>query len=194
MKQLLAFLMMITLLLAACDKGDQAPDLSQAKPGEKITLSEDVRLEGVPYSVVPYGSQPALAFTDLKLSRDGDTIQGKANFTRQGQDDFTLVVYLSMADELLITYLDSESNLTMNLPGGMGLFGANGYELSGDETGAIEFWLTAKVFNGYDVTGKKGTVYFFAVPGTVNSRSSLPADQTDPNTYQASSNVLERGF
>jgi hypothetical protein len=192
MKQLVVFLTLVALLLAACGKSDSVPDLSQAMPGEEVTLSEQ-SLDFVPQSVVPYGTEPALSFTDLELTQQGDTIQGKVNFSRQGQDDFTLVVYLNMSDELLVGYLDAEQNLILHLPGGTVLFGVQGYQLS-SETGSIEFSLTAKVFGGFNVTGGKGTAFVFSVPGTVNPRSTLPGDQTDPETYQANSNLLEMEF
>lgn len=192
MRHLLVFLMVVALSLAACGKSDGVPDLSAATPGEEVTLSE-LSLD-FPQSVVPYGTEPALAFTDLELTQKGDTIHGKVNFTRQGQDDFTLVVYLNMSDEVLIGYLDAEQNLILHLPGGTVLFGVQGYQLSASETGTIEFSLTAKVFGGFNVTGGKGTAYVFSVPGTVNPRSTLPGDQTDPETYQANSNLLEMEF
>jgi len=94
-----------------------ATDLSQATPGAKVTLGQ-IDFKGIPQSVVPYGAKPALAFTDLELTKSGDMIRGKANFTRQGQGDFVLVVYLNMSDELLIGYLDADTNLTLNLPRG----------------------------------------------------------------------------
>jgi len=186
MKQLVVFLTVVALSLAACGKSDGVPDLSKATPGEEVTLSE-LSLDFFPQSVVPYGTEPALAFTDLELTQKGDFIYGKVNFTRQGQNDFTLVVYLDMSDELLIGYLDAEQNLILNLPGRTGLVGTQGYQFSGNETGSIEFSLTAKVFGGFNVTGGKGTAYVFSVPGTVNS-------QTDPGTYQANSNLIEMEF
>jgi hypothetical protein len=193
MKRILVPLTVMALLWVACSSGGAISDLSQAKPGKKMTMSQ-VDFKGIPQSVIPYGSKPTLAFTDLELTRNGDTINGKVNFTRQGQGDFVLVVHLSMQDEILVGYSDPERNLNLNLPGGTALFGIQGYKLSGEKTGRIEFSLTGKVFNGYDVRGKAGTAYVFAVPGTVNPQSLLPGDQTDPETYQANSNVLEKGF
>jgi hypothetical protein len=193
MKRILVPFIVMALLWVACSWGGGASDLSQAKPGKRLTMSQ-VGFKGIPQSVVPYGAKPALAFTDLELTRNGDTINGKVNFTRQDQGDFVLVAYLSMQDELLIGYSDPKKNLNLNLPGGTALFGLRGYELSGGKMGSIEFSLTGRVFNGYDVRGKEGTAYIFAVPGTVNPQSTLPGDQTDPETYQASSNVLEKGF
>jgi hypothetical protein len=181
------------MLPTASDESGGATDLSQATPGAKVAMGQ-MDVKGIPQSVVPYGAKPALVFTDLELTKTGDTIHGKVNFTRQGQDDFTLVAYLNMSDELLIGYSDVERNLNLHLPEGTALFGIQGYKLSGEKTGSIEFSLTGKVFNGYNVSGKKGTAYVFAVPGTVNPRSTLPGDQTDPETYQANSNVLEKGF
>ena len=193
MKRLLVFSVAVAVLLAACGTSDSAPDLSNAAPGEKVTLS-DLSTDFVPQAVVPYGAEPDLVFTGLDLTRKGDNIQGAVDFTRQGQDDFTLVVYLTMADEVLIGYLDAGQKLTLNLPGGGVAFGVEGYELSGNDTGSIEFSVPAKVYGGFDVSGEKGTAFVFAVPGTVNPRSTLPGEQTDPETYQANSNVIEIGF
>ncbi len=177
----------------AANESGGAADLSKATPGAKVTMGK-LDFKGIPQSVVPYGAKPALTFTDLELTKTGDTIRGKVNFTRQGQDDFTLVAFLNMSDELLIGYSDMEKNLNLHLPEGTVLFGTQAYKLSGEKTGSVEFSLTGKVFNGYNVSGKKGTAYVFAVPGTVNPRSTLPGDQTDPETYQANSNVLEKDF
>lgn len=194
MKRQAVFLMVVIMLLTGCGRTEGTPDFSQAMPGEKVILSEHVYTEVVPTSAVPYGTKPALAFTDLELSRDGDNLHGKASFARQGQDDFTLVVYLSMPHEVLIGYIDAEKRLILNLPDGTVLLGTQSYNLSGDKTGTIEFSLIAKTFNGYDVSGQQGTAYLFAVPGTVNPRSTLPGDQTDPQTYHANSNVLKADF
>ena len=194
MRRLLGYLLVISILLAACGKGGGATDLSQAKPGEKVILSESVQMDGFPASVIPYGAESALAFSDLELSRDGDTIHGKVSYTRQGQGDFTLVVYLSMADQLLIGYLDPEATLALALPSGTVLFGADGFQNTGDQAGTIEFSLAAKAFNGYNVSGQNGTAYIFSVPGTVNAHSFLPGDQTDPQSFQANSNVRQGEF
>jgi|GEM_PF-6303843 len=193
MKRLLVFSMVVAVLLAACGTSGSAPDLSNAAPGEKVTLS-DLSTDFVPQAVVSYGTEPDLAFSSLELTRKGDNIQGRVDFIRQGQGDFTLVVYLTMADEVLIGYLDAGQKLTLNLPGGGVAFGVEGYELSGNDTGSIEFSVPAKIYGGFDVTGEKGTAFVFAVPGTVNPRSTLPGDQTDPDTYQANSNLLEMKF
>jgi len=177
----------------AAGESGGATDLSQATPGAKVTIGQ-LDFKGIPQSVVPYGAKPALVLADLELTKAGDIIHGKVSFTGQGQDDFTLVAYLNMSDEVLVGYSDVKRNLNLHLPGGTVLFGTQGYKLSGEKTGSIEFSLTGKVFNGYNVSGKKGTAYVFAVPGTVNPRSTLPGDQTDPETYQANSNVIEKDF
>jgi hypothetical protein len=193
MKRILVPFAVMALLWVACSWGGGISDLSRATPGAKVTMGQ-IDVKGIPQSVVPYGAKPALVFTDLELTKTGDIIHGKVSFTRQDQGDFVLVAYLSMPDELLIGYSDPKRNLNLNLPGGTALFGIQGYKLSGEKTGSIEFSLTGKVFNGYNVSGKKGTAYVFAVPGTVNPRSTLPGDQTDPETYQANSNVVETDF
>ncbi len=218
MKRLLVFLTMLALLLTGCGSHEatsvssqatpgreviptETPGVheptsvfSQATPGEEVILTETLGFDTLPYAVVPYGREPALALSDLELAQEGDTINGKVSFVRQGQGDFTLVLYFNMPDELLIGYLDTEKELTLHLPDGTVLFGMGGYELSGEETGTLEFSLTAKVYNGYSVIGQSGTAYVFAVPGSVNPRSTLPGDQTDPKTYQANSNVVEADF
>jgi hypothetical protein len=194
MNRLLVFLTVMALLLASCGKNEAASAFSQAVPGEQVILTETRGFDVLPYSVVPYGREPALALSDLELTQEGGTIDGKVSFARQGQGDFTLVLYLSMPDELLIGYLDTEEDLTLHLPEGTVLFGMGGYELSGEKTGTLEFSLTAKVYNGYSVIGQSGTAYVFAVPGSVNPQSMLPGDQTDPKAYQANSNVIKAGF
>lgn len=218
MKRFLVLVTMLALLLAGCGGSEPtsvlseatpgeeviptetssvqeaAPDFSQATPGEEVLLTETLGFDVVPYAVVPYGRKPALALSSLELTQVGDRIDGRVSFAGQGQDDFTLVLYLSMPDELLVGYLDAEKNLTLHLPDGMVLFGTRGYELSGDNMGTLEFSLTAKVYSGYSVIGDSGTAYAFAVPGSVNPQSILPGDQNDPKTYQASSNVVEQDF
>lgn len=194
MNRPLAFLTVTALLLAGCGGNEATSALSQAVPGEQVILTETLGFDVLPYSVVPYGREPALALSDLELIQEGGTINGKVSFARQGQGDFTLVLYLSMPDELLIGYLDIEKELTLHLPDGTVLFGMGGYKLAGEETGTLEFSLQAKVYNGFSVVGQSGTAYIFAVPGSINPRSTLPGDQTDPKTYQASSNVVKKDF
>jgi len=194
MKLLWVNLTLMVLLLVGCGKTANVPDLSAVKPGEKVTLSEGLGADVIPQFVVPYGRSPALAFSNLEFTEQEGTIRGKVDFVRKGQDDFTLVAYLNMPDELLVGYLGAESNLNIHLPSGTVLFGSSGYRLAGEETGSIEFSLSGKSFNGYNVSGEKGTVYVFAVPGTVNPRSTLPGDQQDIETYQANSNVLTKEF
>jgi hypothetical protein len=177
------------VLLAACG-GGEASDLSQAAPGDKIVLSESVRLDGLPYAVIPYDTTPALALTSLQLEKAGDWLQGKVEYTRKGQDDFALVIHCTAPEQLLIGYLDPDTNLTLSLPSGGVLFGTRGYKLSGGESGTIEFALQYRQTGMYSLAGKT-TVSVFAVPGTVNPRSILPGEQTDPAVFQSNSNVLQ---
>jgi hypothetical protein len=178
------------VLLTACGGGGGS-DLSQAAPGDEIILSEGVRLEGLPHAVVPYGTAPALALRNLELERAGNALRGKVDYTRKGQKDFTLVVYCSAPKQLLVGYLDPEANLTLILPRGGVLFGTQGYQLSGGESGSIEFELSYRQAGMYSLAGSKATVSVFAVPGKVHPSSILPGEQVDPASFQANSNVLQ---
>lgn len=183
--------LVLIVSFAACGGGGSS-DLSQAQPGDEIILSEDVRLTGLPYAAIPYGATPALAFSNLQLEKDGDSLRGQMAYTRTGQDDFTLVVYCSAPKQLLVGYLDPELNLTLSLPSGAVLFGTQGYKLSGRESGSIEFAISYRQSGMYSLAGNKATVSVFAVPGTVNPRSTLPGDQVDPAVFQSNSNVLQQ--
>ena len=194
MKRLLIGLAITTLLVGACDQSAAVPDSFQAGPGERVTLSETLHFDAIPQFAVPYGSGSDLTLRNLELTERDGTISGKVDFDRTSQVGFTLVVYLSMADELLVGYLDQDADLTIDLPGGTVLFGISGYELTGDESGSLQFSLNARVFNGYDVADAQGTVYVFAVPGEVHPQGTLPGDQTDVTTYQANSNILVDEF
>ena len=44
------------------------------------------------------------------------------------------------------------------------------------------------------IKGAQGSVFVFAVPGTVNPRRILPESQQDPEAFQANSNVLDQAF
>jgi hypothetical protein len=190
MRKAFTLLTVLGLLLAACG-GSTGSDLSQATPGDEITLSESVRLEGLPHGVAPYGTTPAFALSDLQLEKSGDSLRGKVGYSRAGQGDFTLVIYCAAEKQLLVGYLDLERNLTLVLPKGTVLFGTRGYELSGGETGSIEFALSYRQSGLYSLAGDKATVSVFTVPGQVNPRSTLPGEQTDPKVFQANSNVLQ---
>ncbi len=162
--------------------------------GDKVTLSETLQFDTIPDSVIPAGAEPALQFSNLLLTPNGDFVDGTVDFTRNGQDDFVLVVALSMENDILFGYFDSDTSFHLHLPSGMVLLGSMGYEISGEDQGTIEFSLTGRVFNGYSVFGASGTAYVFAVPGQVSPSSALPGDQADPETFHANSNVLEAPF
>ncbi len=193
--QALLGLMIITSLACSLSsdlgRNGQDTDLSSAKPGDKVILSETVNSDIIPGSVIPYGSKPALQFSNLHLTGSGDFVNGEVDFTRSNQDDFVLVAVLSLDKEILFGYFDPDSNLNLHLPSGTALFGTRGCEITGTDNGKIKFALTGKVFNGYSVFGEKGTAFVFAVPGNVNPRSTLPGDQSDLETFLANSNVLE---
>jgi hypothetical protein len=171
--------------------GARATDLSSAKPGDKVILSETVNLDIIPSSVIPYGSKPAIQFSNLQLTKGGDFVQGEVDFTRNNRGDFVLVAVLSLDKEILFAYFDPDTDLNVHLPSGTVLFGIRGCEISGADSGKIEFALTGRIFNGYSVFGEKATAFVFAVPGKVNPQSALPGDQRDPETFLANSNVLE---
>ena len=196
MRRLLVLVSVMAFLVGACTTSDgkQKTDLSKARPGDKVTLSETLQFDTIPNAVIPYGAKPALQFSDLLLTPNGDSIDGRVNFTRNGQDDFVLVAVLSIENEMLFGYFDPDTDLNLHLPSGMVLFGIRGYEISGPDQGTIQFSLTGRIFNGYSVFGENGTAYVFAVPGKVNPSSALPGDQIDAETFQANSNVLETPF
>jgi hypothetical protein len=196
MKRLLVFVSVMAFLAGACTTSDskQKTDLSKAQPGDKVTLSGTLQFNTVPNAVIPYGAQPALQFSDLALTPNGDFIDGKVNFTRTGQDDYVLVAVLSFENEMLFGYFDPNTDLNLHLPSGTVLLGIRGLEISGSNQGTVQFSLTGRIFSGYSVFGEKGTAYVFAVPGKVNPSSTLPGDQIDAETFQANSNVLAIPF
>ena len=159
--------------------------------GDKVVLSETVASGTFPGSVIPYGSEPAIQFSNLRLTKDGDFISGEVGFTRSNPGDFVLVAVVSLEEEMLYAYFDPDANLTIHLPTGTGSFGIDGYEIAGTDSGNIKFALTGRAFNRYSVFGEEATAFLFAVAGEVNPRSALPGDQSDPETFLANSNVLE---
>ncbi len=194
MRQALVPMALIVVLLASCTNSSAGPDLSQAKPGQPVTLSENVPGNIIPLAVIPYGREPAFALSALELTHKGSSVIGKMDFTRNQQEDFTLVVYLSMSDRMLVAYFDAEKHLLVLPATGDVLFGLSGYTLSGDKTGTIKFSLADQTYSVYSLQGKRGTAYVFCVPGKVNPRSALPGDQADIKTFQANSNVLTQEF
>lgn len=178
-------------LLAACGNGAESASPAQEAQPEEIVLSQSTAIEAIPQSVKPYARGEAVRLADLTLKKKGDQILGQASYTLAQEGDFTLVVYASTPEQLLVVYLDQEMALTLVFPKGTVLFGMGGYELTGGDTGTLEFSFAAKTSGAYDVTGEKATVSIFAVPGTVNPRSTLPGDQENPAVYEANSNVLQ---
>ncbi len=176
--------------LMACG-GAGGSDQVPAGPGEPIRLSERVQSEVVPQAVVPYGGGPGITLADLQLENRSGTIYGRLSYTEHQEGEFTLVVYCSTPERLLVEYLDPEQHLTLALPHGTVLFGLDGYEKAG---GTIEFSVPLRMVNVYNITGQSGKVHLFTVAGKVNPRSTLPGDQRDPAAFQANSNVLETGF
>jgi hypothetical protein len=196
MKRLLVLVVATALLAGACSgsdgkKTDKKTDLSNAKPGDKVTLSETLQFDTVPNAVIPYATQPALEFSNLQLTPDGDYVSGKADFVRSGQDEFALVAVLSLKNEILFEYFSPDINLTLHLPSGTVLFGTQGYEMTGTDQGTIQFSVSGRIYSGYNIFEPDVTAYLFAVPGQVYSNSVLPGDQTVTDAFLANSNVLK---
>ena len=181
-------------LLAACRNGTESASPAQEAQPEEIVLSQNTAVEAIPQSVKPYARGEAVQLADLTLKKKGDQILGQASYTLAQEGDFTLVVYASTPEQLLVVYLDREMALTLAFPKGAVLFGMGGYELTGADTGTLEFSFAAQTSGAYDVAGEKATVSVFTVPGTVNPRSTLPGDQENPAAYEANSNVLQIDF
>ena len=186
----------ILILMTACLTASKnaAPDLSNVAPGEKVVVSQAVLLKGFPNAVIPNSTKPAIRFSNLKLSKNGDFIDGDADFVRVDQQDFVIIAILSAEKEMLYGYFDPDTNLTFHLPSGTVLLGIQGGKVTSAAQGSIHFSLNGKVWNGYDFFGESGDAYLFSVPGSVNPRSSLPGDQSDINTFQANSNVVKIHF
>ena len=159
---------------------------------ERLTLSESVRIEGIPAFVRPYAAGTTVTLKNLRLIREGSSVTGKAEYSlRDEKQQFSLVIYCSLPKRVLVSYKDAEKDLTLALPSGDTAFNLSGYRLSEGKAGTIEFSIITRMSGVYDITDLVGTVFVFTVPGTVNPRSSLPGDQKDSTTFDANSNVLE---
>jgi hypothetical protein len=67
LKRLLVLVSVIAFLVEACTTsgGKEKTNLANAKPGDKVSLSETLQFDTVPNSVIPYGAKPALQFSNL---------------------------------------------------------------------------------------------------------------------------------
>jgi hypothetical protein len=156
-------------------------------PGEEITLSNSLQIEGIPQSVIPYGGGQSVTLTDLKLKKSDSGISGDVQFTSNQKEEFALIVYITMPKRLLVVYFDSKANEAYTTPaapdGSNVLFTVPGYELKGGgNEGTIHFYVISRAYGMYDITGQKGKVYVFCVK---------PKEAQSQGAFQAISNVIE---
>jgi hypothetical protein len=159
----------------------------QAGPGAKITMSESLQIKGIPQSVIPYGGGQSVTLTDLNLKKGDKQISGDVRYTSSQQEEFALIVYITMPEQLLVVYFDSTRNEAFTAPAGRGgsnvLLTVPGYKLEGAKNkGTVHFSFFRRGYETYDITGKKGKVFVFCVN---------PKDQIGNESFQAISNVIE---
>jgi hypothetical protein len=179
----------VLVLLVSCSGADSA---APGGPGEPVSLNSTVLLDDFPQQVVPYGAGSALTLADLELEKQGDSLYGTVSYKQHEEEEFILVIHCTAPEQALIVYVDAEMRLTLALPQGAVLFTMNGYQVNGGESGTIEFSLQLRAPNAYSIQGAQGSVFVFAVPGTVNPHRILPESQQDTEAFQANSNVLEQ--
>jgi hypothetical protein len=199
MKRLLPLLTLLSLFAISCNFvtsrfSPASSSYNNSSPGEPVTLSQTQQSDALPNTVIPYGAGSEVTLSNLRISNDGSTIQGKVDFTRKGAENFLLAVVLRMPKDVLVGYYDPDTNLSIHLPSGTVLFGIDGWKYAGTNQGTISFSMNGNVFQGYNVIGEQGTAYAFTVPGQVNPQTAVQGDLTDKTAFQANSNVVEARF
>jgi hypothetical protein len=153
---------------------------------EKTVLSEKTYITGLPVEVISYSEGKDVTLKELK-DTDGNI---SINYVNKGKELFILVLYLKFDDEILVNYSDTSRNVTLHSSGNV-LFSANGYKQTGqNKSGSIKKYINSMMGGVYNLDGMKGTLYAFAVKGSVNPGSILPGNQKDGKTFNACSNVL----
>lgn len=92
---------------------------------------------------------------------------------------------------MLVFYTDTIMNMTFH-SSGRAKYGRSSFKQTGKnkKKGKIIQGISSRVVDYYDITGKSGTLFVFAVKGRVDAGKILPGDQTDIQTFKACSNVL----
>ncbi|MBN1770436.1 MAG: hypothetical protein JXB32_04175 [Deltaproteobacteria bacterium] len=192
---LAVFAAAVTILSAGCSKHSPQDDLAQAKAGPPVKLGPIAPGYRLPQSVVPFGRTPAFLLSNLQLTKVEGRLKGSVSFTRHGQEDFVLVLYLVGATKQLVSYWDNTVRLTFFLPDGIPLMTTSEpYAVPAGTQGKLEFEQDLEVASVYDLSGQTGEAFVFTVPGKVDVHGTLPGDQEDATTFQADSNVLQQPF
>lgn len=154
---------------------------------EKIILSEENYIKGLPTEVIPYAECKDITLKEIQIQERKVSV----NYSNNSNESFTLVIYIDFKDEMLVDYSDTSRTLTIH-SNGRTLFGlSGGYKQMGNiKNGKIIRTLTTNSYGVYDIRGEEGVLYAFAVKGEVYARSILPGNQNNTETYKACSNVL----
>lgn len=178
---LVLFLGLILLFATAC--GESSP----TGPGEKIVVSENLKIKGVPKAVIPYGEGLDITLSNLKFYNGNFTLKYK----NRGEEDFTFIFYFKKEKSLVIIYLDTERRVIINSNGKVG-FNLEGYNEKDvkNKSGQFKINIPSNIYGIYDLYGKNISCYIFAVKGSVNPSSVRPGNQKDPDSFLALSNVL----
>lgn len=168
----------ISLLILLCANKSDSQD--------KIVLSDRVIICNVPLAVSPNADGNDITLSNLIYHEGLFTL----DYENRSKYLFTLVWYIKFENETLIFYSDKNRNTVFHSTG-RGKVGKYPYEDYGNNVkGKIKQKVELILGKIYNIKGKKGTVYLFAVKGTVNPLETLPGQQTDTNTFKACSNVL----
>jgi len=157
---------------------------------EKITLSEKEIIFRLPVEVIPNGDGNDITLKNLTYQKGVFTLsyENKTNYT------FTLVWYIKLANEIVVFYCDRDISMVLHSSGRakMGRYHYDDY--GNNKKGKIIQKLCLFMEKMFDIRGKKGTVYLFAVKGTVNPSNIVPGQQADIKTFKAASNVIISEF
>ncbi len=187
--RIVATILLFTIFLLFDATNLDAQDSVNQK-SKRTIIHENLKIGTFPTRVI-HGK--SFFLSNLKIKRGDSGISGSLNYLRQPKDndEFLLIVYLSMKKYLLFTYYTNNVRQVFVTPRGSSgdvALTAKGYKIkSAGNKGTMEFYIPYKTYGVYNITGIKGNIFVFCLDGDTKK-------QIEKDSFLAISNVIASDY